>query len=307
MTPEYLFEVSLGDVNDVYYVDLDMYGVPEQGAVYIIDADEPVVIDTGTGKNTDRIVRGLDSLGIDESDLSYIFPTHVHLDHAGGTSPLAETFPESTVLVHELGVAHLVDPSELVVGTKRALGGKGWEFYGEPTPIPSERIRTLSDGTTIDLGEQTLTAHHAPGHANHQFVLHNPENDLVFTADAAGYFESSTESLRAVCPPPEFDLEKSLESLDTIESLDPSVLCYAHFGPARPGDKLDRYGATLEEWVDLVAERRAELGDDTAVVESFQKSEETAPYSPDIPEVDTTVMNVQGALRYLDQPTHRAF
>jgi glyoxylase-like metal-dependent hydrolase (beta-lactamase superfamily II) len=303
--------VTLGDCRDVYYVDVDAYGIEAYGAVYVLDAEEPAVVDTGLGRNYPRVLEALSTLGIDPADLSYIVPTHVHLDHAGGAGYLARACPDARVLVHELGVRHLVDPDRLVEGTKRAVGPEQWQYYEEPVPIDEDRIDGLGGGETIDLGDYTLEVHHAPGHAPHQVVIENPENDLVFTADAAGNWLPSPEpgAVRALSPPPDFDLEQCLADVDLLRRLDRNVLCYAHFGPTPleadispnyEGTKLDLYEAVLVDWVDAIETKREELESDEAVVDYFaarngvtHRWHETEAYSG-------TAMNVRGVLHYLD-------
>lgn len=41
----------------------------------------------------------------------YIIVTHIHLDHAGGTSKLAKLCPNAKVLAHPRAAPHLIDPS----------------------------------------------------------------------------------------------------------------------------------------------------------------------------------------------------
>lgn len=44
-----LYTVETGECTDLYYVDVGMYDTEEYGSVYILDAERPAVIDTGTG------------------------------------------------------------------------------------------------------------------------------------------------------------------------------------------------------------------------------------------------------------------
>ena len=87
----------------------------------------------------------------------------------------------------------------------------------------------------------------------------------------------------------------------TIADLDPSVLCYAHFGPAEPGDRLAAYAGTLGEWVGAIREKRAELGDDEAVVEHFVETGEMEAVWGERKARAETAMNVRGVLASLDR------
>lgn len=129
--------MAIGDVEpvpdstDLYYVDSGMYEVEKYGSVYLVDAERPALVDTGIAADREAVFGMLDEVGVD--DLAYILPTHVHLDHAGGAGYLAERYPDATVMTHELGAPHLVDPSRLIEGTKAAVEDQ-WRFYDEPLP-----------------------------------------------------------------------------------------------------------------------------------------------------------------------------
>ena len=298
MAPGDVFEVE--SATDVYYVDVNMYDTPEYGAVYIIDAERPAVVDTGIGSNRDYIFDALETVGIDLADLAVIAPTHVHLDHAGGTGFLAEAAPNAEVYTHEIGAPHLVDPSRLVKGTKAAVGEQ-WEYYAEPVPVPEDRITELTDGDVIDLGDRELETIHAPGHAPHQVIFHDETDSAVYVADAAGIWVPATEEIRPTSPPSDFDLEQVLDDVATIEALEPDVLLYPHFGPVEsaPLEVLAEYERVITEWVGAIEERFEALGDEDAVVEHFVETNEMEDVWGERKARTETGMNVRGVLRYL--------
>jgi len=300
MAPGDRSRVEIGDCTGISYVDTGMYDVASYGSVYVIDAERPAVVDTGIGADYEHVRAAIEAAGIDRDAPLAIATTHVHLDHAGGAGRLARDFPEATVYVHEVGAPHLVDPGRLVEGTRRAVGDQ-WTFYAEPVPIAADRIVELTDGDRIDLGDRELVARHAPGHAPHQVVFHSPSDDAVFTADAAGIYAPGPDEVHPTSPPPDFDLERALADVETIRSLEPSTLLYAHFGPAPTGDRLGAYETVLSEWVESVAEARAELGGDEAVVRRLVEAADTGELWGDRKARSETAMNVRGVLRYLDQ------
>jgi glyoxylase-like metal-dependent hydrolase (beta-lactamase superfamily II) len=257
------------DGTGVSYLDTGMYDAPEYGAVYLLDAAEPAVIDTGIGADRERVLDALDAVGIGRDGLAHVVLTHVHLDHAGGAGYLAAESPDATVHVHERGARHVVDPGRLIAGTKAAVGEQ-WRHYAEPRPVPEARVAPLTDGDAIDLGDRRLRARAAPGHAPHQVVYHDDGDDLLFTGDAAGIRSPTADRLFPTSPPPQFDLERCLADLDRLREIDPATLCYAHFGPA-PYEPalLDAYERVLTDWVERVRSVRAETGDDAATVEAL--------------------------------------
>jgi len=284
---------------DLYYVDVGAYDVPGYGAVYILDAERPAVVDTGLGTNVDIILDALDEVGVDS--LAAILTTHIHLDHAGGAGYLAEEFPDATVYTHEIGVRHLVDPSRLVAGTKAAVDSQ-WQYYVEPKPIPEARIEPLEDGDEIDLGDHTIDVIHAAGHAPHQVVFHDRTDDVLFSGDAGGIRPGKTGQLLPTSPPVNFDLEGCLADAETIAERDPEYLCFGHFGhePFSP-DLMNEYEEILTRWVAQVREKRAELGDDEAVIEHFAETAEPVDPWGKRKNRDENRLNVKGVLGYLDE------
>jgi glyoxylase-like metal-dependent hydrolase (beta-lactamase superfamily II) len=233
--------------------------------------------------------------------VAVIAPTHVHLDHAGGAGFLAEACPNAEVMTHEIGAPHLVDPSRLVAGTKAAVGDQ-WEFYVEPKPVPEDRIVELNAGDEINLGDHNLDVYHAPGHAPHQCVFYDRDDDAVFVADAAGIWVPAVETLRPTSPPPNFDLEGCLADLDTIRDLDPEALLYPHFGPVEYEPELmDEYADVLTEWVETVEAKYEELGDSEAVEDHFAENAEMVDLWGEQKASEEARLNVRGVVTYLDR------
>jgi len=288
-------------VEDLYVHDTGMFDTDEYGAVYVYDAERPIVIDTGTGANREALFESVAEIGIGREDLAWILPTHAHLDHAGGAGYLAERYPNAAVRVPETGVRHLVDPGALVAGTKSAVGDQ-WEHYAEPKPVPDDRIEGVGEGDRIDLGDRELVVRGAPGHAPHHAVYHEPDADVVFAADAAGIYVPETDAVTPTTPPPQFDFEQCLDDIRLIEDLDPDTICFGHFGPRRcDADLLGEAKRAYVEWVERVRQKRAELDDDEAVVEHFEAASRDIDYwNPERARANTS-LNARGVLTYLDR------
>jgi len=295
-----VYPVETGGIEDIHYVDVGLYDTPEYGTVYVIDDERPALVDTGIGVRHEAILDAARSVGIAPEEIEIIAPTHVHLDHAGGTGYLVEACPNATVVCHERGVPHLVDPSRLWAGTRAAVQDQ-IEFYAEPRPVPEERIRSVTGGETVDLGEHALAVVHAPGHAPHHAAFHDPAADAVFTADAAGIYVPAMDAVRPTTPPPDFHLERALADVERLQALDPDTLLYGHYGPAPAGDRLGAYAETLTEWVEAVAAARAELDDDEAVAERFADAADTVDVWGRRRARAEEALNVRGVLHYLDE------
>jgi glyoxylase-like metal-dependent hydrolase (beta-lactamase superfamily II) len=292
-------DLTAVDGTDLYYVDVGAYDVSGYGSVYLLDAERPAVVDTGLGTNVDLVLDALEEVGIEALDA--ILTTHIHLDHAGGAGYLAEEFPDATVYAHEIGVRHLVDPDRLVAGTKAAVGDQ-WQYYVDPKPIPEERIAALEGGDTVDLGDRAVDVIHAPGHAPHQVVFHDRGDDLLFSGDAGGIRPPGADDLCPTSPPVNFDLEACIADAETIAERNPERICFGHFGDAAfTPDLMDEYERVLTDWVEQVREKRAELGDDEAVIEHFaETADPVEPWGERKTRAENR-LNVKGVLGYLDQ------
>jgi glyoxylase-like metal-dependent hydrolase (beta-lactamase superfamily II) len=288
-------------VEDLYVHDTGMFDTDEYGAVYVYDAERPIVIDTGTGANREALFETVEAIGIGREELAWILPTHAHLDHAGGAGYLAERYPNAEVRVPEKGVRHLVDPEALVAGTKSAVEEQ-WEHYAEPKPVPDDRIEGVAEGDRIDLGDRELVVRDAPGHAPHHAVYYDPDADVVFAADAAGIYVPEIDAVTPTSPPPQFDFEQCLDDIRLIEELDPDTICFGHFGPRDcDADLLGEAKRAYVEWVERVGQKRAELDDDEAVVDHFEAASRDIDYwNPERARANTS-LNVRGVLRYLDR------
>jgi glyoxylase-like metal-dependent hydrolase (beta-lactamase superfamily II) len=283
---------ALDACEDVHAVDTHLLGTPGVMSAYVVDAERPAVIDPGAAPAVECLLGALDELGVAPREVAYVIPTHVHLDHAGAAGALARECPEATVLVHERGRGFLVDAERLdhlAASARRAVGDVA-DAYGDPEVVPPDRCRALADGDVVDLGDRTLTAVDAPGHAPHQVALVDDADDALFAGDAAGMAVGG--DLLPTTPPPDFDLEESLATVDRLLALDPSVVCYGHFG-ARTDARaaLETYRGVLPEWVAAVESAVERHGADPGALAAALAGDWPSP---------TLARDVAGVLRYLD-------
>ena len=273
----------------VYLVDAWQFGRPGIGGVYLLSGTEAALVESGTSLAVPRILAGLEEAGIPREAVRWIFVTHVHLDHAGGAGALVKELPRARVVVHPRGAKHLADPTKLVASVKQAVGDR-FPLYGEAIPIPWERLHVAEDGERFSVGAHTLRAVFSPGHAPHHLCFFEEVKGLLFTGDAAGLYLG--DRLIPATPPPSFDLELSLSTLERLSALAPKALCYTHFG-LRPGaEGLAEYGELLRWWVQVVGERRTE----GAVLAAL--AQQGWPVEDELVREDL-LMSVRGVLMYL--------
>ncbi|MGI8616201.1 MAG: MBL fold metallo-hydrolase [Actinomycetota bacterium] len=213
-------------------IDTLMGGRARYTAAYLLDAAEPTLVETGPGTSVEPVAAALDKLGMTSDQLAHIVLTHIHLDHAGGVGQLSSRFPSATVWVHERGAPHLADPSRLIASTARVWGEREMrELFGPTLPVDQERVRSIHDADVIRMGDRELEVLDTPGHASHHVALVDSRTGAVFTGDALGIHVPDLPVLRPATPPPEFDLERYVDSIERIRNAARSILLFAHFGP----------------------------------------------------------------------------
>jgi glyoxylase-like metal-dependent hydrolase (beta-lactamase superfamily II) len=299
---------SLGD--GITAIDTVMANERELNAVYLVEASEPALIEAGPGADHDRIVSALDAIGVGPDTLAHIVVTHIHMDHAGGVGALLQRFPRATVWVHEIGARHLVDPERLVASTARTYGDERMRaLYGTMVPSPADRVRSVTGGERIDLGDRSLTVVHTPGHASHHVALHDDRVGAMWSGEAIGSYLPWAGCYRPALPPPEVDIECALGSIVAMRSRRPTTLLTSHFGRVPdPGEAFDRAAERIRAWAAAVEEalrRDAGVSDDelrAALEELARREFEADAHRPiDLPRYDalgSIKMNAQGLARY---------
>ena len=220
---------------------------------YLIRGERSVIVDPGPTVSISSVEESLRKLGVSREDLLYIAPTHIHLDHSGGSWRLMQTYPNTRLLVHPRGSPHMEDPRRLEAGA-RGLFGDAVSDYGEVRGVPRRMVDESKDGEEVDLGGGTVRVIWTPGHSSHHQCLHVPEDRTLILGDAGGHYDPRSEAVTPTSPPP-FNPEKAVNSLERLISLRPERACYGHFGVA--GDavrRLETHREQIRLWSRIVGE-----------------------------------------------------
>jgi glyoxylase-like metal-dependent hydrolase (beta-lactamase superfamily II) len=303
--------VDLG--NDVFQIDTFMAGCEQVTAGYLIRAERPCLVETGTAPSAPLVRDALASLGVGPGDLATVVVTHIHLDHAGGTGDIAQMFPSAQVVVHERGAPHLADPTLLMASARMVWGDRLDALFGELAPTPAERIAAVDQTGSVDLGGgRRLDSHYSPGHARHHVGLIDSVTGDLYVGDAAGVYIPETGDLRPATPPPDFDLDTALRSLRTFAALRPTRLLFSHYGPVGAVDEtLRRAAEEINVWVGETRRARGQgLGLDHAAALVAERTRQRYVMLRDDadPELAAkwvhlggTAANVAGIARWLDK------
>lgn len=256
-------------------VDVEQFGVPGRGAAYLVQGEGLALIETGTARSA-AILRA----ALRGRDLRFIFVTHIHLDHAGGAGYIAADHPEATVVASPRAIPHLIDPTRLIRGVREA-SPELFPLYGEPGPIPEERLHPASDSEVFDLGGGiAIEAVNSPGHAPHHVSFFERSHRYLFTGDALGNYALPVDLPLTV--PPRFDLEKGLATLTRFAALRPRRLAFTHFGLSEgdPLELIERGRSRLLSWIERIGRQRSAGLDEKGIVERILAEPEYRGLSP---------------------------
>src|SRR5205807_286739 len=113
-------------------LDTRLGGMDGMTAGFLVDGDEPALVETGSQSSTATVRDALAA--------------------AGAVGDLAREFPKATVVVHEKGARHLVDPSRLIDSAARVYGPLLDGLYGRMDAVPADRLAAAGDGFRVDVG-----------------------------------------------------------------------------------------------------------------------------------------------------------
>lgn len=305
------FEAASG----IVAVDTNMAGREVVTSAYLIRAREPALIETGPTTSVDAVVEGLSELGLASDELAHVVVTHIHLDHAGGVGRLAARFPRARIWVHDRGAPHLADPTKLVRSAGRVYGEERMQqLFGPVDPVPADRLTPLSDGDRIVLGDRVLDVLYTPGHASHHVALVDSQTGALFTGDALGIHLPDVRVLRPATPPPDIDVELSVDSIRKIRARRSPALLFSHYGPVEEVDELCQLAESrLLKWANIVRGAMEETGELDRVAEILRdrtasEFEEVSDSTADLTRYEllsSTEMNAAGLMRYWQKKPER--
>ena len=214
-------------------------------AIYLLrQGNEVAIIETGNKYSATNVQKALKMDGLSFSDVAYIIPTHVHLDHAGGAGELMNRCQNAQLIVHPRGARHMINPSKLIEGAMAVYGEENFnKLYGEIIPIDSSRVIEADDNFILDFEGRELKFIDTPGHARHHFCVWDKQTESMFTGDTFGisYRDLDKENEVYIFPstsPVQFDPEALLKSIYKIMEYKPQRVCLTHFAAIKPTQKV---------------------------------------------------------------------
>lgn len=227
---------------------------------FVIHADEPVLVDTGSVVESDDFMTALRSV-VDPADLRWIWLTHTDFDHIGSLQRLLNENERLRVITSFLGVG----------------------IMSLSAPLPMDRVYLINPGQSIDVGDRSLSAVRPPAFDNPITVgLHDKRSGIFFSSDCFGaLLDEVPESAEDVSAEAlhqgqvfwgtvdsswlhKVDRSVFASELDHVRALEPTMVLSSHL-PAAPGSSVERLLGALA----AVPDAPAFVGPDQAALEQM--------------------------------------
>lgn len=184
---------------------------------FVYRSESPILIDTGYMVDFSKTEKLIADLEINLSDVSLIISTHTHCDHIGGNQRIQQK-SGCDIALHEIG-RHFIDT--------RDDWSTWWRYYNQEADFFTV-TRTLQDGDMIAIGPHEFLVIYTPGHASDGIVLYNRQEKVLISSDTLWENDMAVMTLRVEGSRALFDMQKSLEKL---ESLDVRIVYPGHGPP----------------------------------------------------------------------------
>lgn len=193
------------------------------GAVYLIDVGEPVLIDSGSGFGFTKTIQNIHYFGFEPTEIKTMILTHCHFDHVGGAHMFKEKF-NTELIMHELD-AVIVERAD-----QRMTAAFCFDTEFKPLII-DKKIKQEEEILTFNKYE--IVCLHTPGHTSGSLsvLLEMDGQRILFAQDIAAPLLK------------EFDCDPNawVRSIDLMFYLNPDILCDGHAGIFKSKDQVRRY------------------------------------------------------------------
>ncbi|WP_205756937.1 subclass B3 metallo-beta-lactamase [Solilutibacter silvestris] len=212
---------------NTYYV-----GTCGISSILIVGKQGAILIDGATDKAPAAIEANIHALGFKLSDVKLILGTHDHSDHAGGLAQLQR----------DTG-APVLARAPAATTLRRGASDRGDPQFGQLEKFPPvAKVRVISDGQAVTLGDLKLTAHATPGHTpgSTSWTWRSCENGKCVDIAYADSLTAISDKQYRYSDHPEY-VAAFRHTIDTVASFPCDLLLTPH--PAA-SDMLARFNGT---------------------------------------------------------------
>lgn len=253
---------------EIEVIDLEFQGHRRAIATFLVRGPEGVIlIESGPESCREKLLLELSAREIEPEDISALFVTHVHLDHAGAAGWFAAR--GVPVFVHPKGAKHLVEPARLEESARTVYGDRFDSLWGAMVPAPEENVHEIAHGEKQAVAGLLIEAIDTPGHAfhHHAFAI----DDAIFAGDSSGARIDESGFISVTSAPPQFDLESTLNSIELLWARGERRLFLTHFGEIEePQEHWANYRDAVELNALFVKQRLEEGMDEDSLRIAYQ-------------------------------------
>ncbi len=219
-------------------------------AAWFVAGDRPAILDPGPTSIAEELLDAIRKLGQDTDAIEWVAPSHIHVDHAGGSGWLTRELPRAKAVFHARGAPFMRDPARLIAGTAEVFGDSWRDVFGDILPVPDDRMAIVEDGDALDFGSGgAYRVVFTPGHSLDHISLYDEERGAFYCGHALGNYKPPRFLPDPPMTLPYFDVDASVASIRKARELAPKRLLPAHSGslasnPAIAIDVVER--VTLE-------------------------------------------------------------
>ncbi|WP_044022568.1 MBL fold metallo-hydrolase [Bacillus sp. SG-1] len=228
---------------------------------YVIKEDDITIVETSASPSIPHLIRGLQQLNISLEQVKNIIVTHIHLDHSGGVGLFLEKCPNASVIVHEKGARHLINPERLEAGARQVYGEDFDRLFHPIVPVPAERVFIKRHNDELQISSDcTLTFYDTPGHSRHHFSIYDNKSRGIFSGDTAGinykYLLKDESLYLPSTSPNQFNPDEMKQSLELYEKLSLEKIYFGHFGISEEPEKAL---TEVMNWLKIFVETAVEI------------------------------------------------
>jgi glyoxylase-like metal-dependent hydrolase (beta-lactamase superfamily II) len=210
-------------------------------AVWYIEGPSPALLDPGPTVVAEETLDALRDLGYDPGEIEYIVPSHIHVDHSGGSGWLVGELPKAKVFIHSRGAPYVINPERLIQGTAQVFGEEWENVFGSVLPVPEDKLVSVEDGDPLNMGARPYEVIFMPGHSLDHMGIFDKTHQALYCGHGLGNYMPDRFMPDPPMTLPYFDVKASLESIRRARELAPRYLLPVHTGflAANPAFAID--------------------------------------------------------------------